>query len=248
MAVMFGSYALAWLHAASDASSFAGGGAGAATFASSASSYLPVLLASFAAYVLSDLGTAVYHWFVDNYTDSPTAVAFQGHHRQPWTITQREFANNMHKVFKPAALPASIIALFALTRLGGSGLSGPALEAFLSSFLLLVCMSQQFHAWAHAKRSDLHPLVLFLQEKGVLIWRKAHGAHHRPPFEGNYAIVSGLWNGPLDRSGFFRGLEKVAKAATGVEPRCWHPPAEGWEEDARPAGMTMSSDLDEDDE
>jgi ubiquitin-conjugating enzyme E2 variant len=247
MAVMLASYALAWLHAASDASG-GGGGGGLATLASSASSFAPVLLASLGAYVLSDLGTAVYHWFVDNYTDSPTAVAFQGHHRQPWTITQRQFANNMHKVFRPAALPASLIALLALTRAGGPGPAGPALEAFLSSFLLLVCMSQQFHAWAHAKRSDLPAAVLFLQERGVLIGRKAHGAHHRPPFEGNYAIVSGLWNGPLDRSGFFRGLENVAKAATGVEPRCWHPPAEGWEEDARPAGMTMSSDLDEDDE
>ena len=106
-------------------------------------------------------------------------------------------------------------------------------------------MSQQFHAWSHMKRSELHPAVLYLQERGVLIGRKAHGAHHRPNFEGNYAIVSGLWNKPLDGSGFFRGLEKVVAGVTGVEPRCWHAPEYGWAEEARPAGMTMSSDLDE---
>ena len=172
----------------------------------------------------------------------PPATLSQGHHQRPWTITQREFANNLHQVFKPAAAPAAVIALLALFR---AEPGGPGGEAFASSFLLLVCMSQQFHAWSHMKRSELHPLVLALQEKGVLIGRKAHGAHHRPNFEGNYAIVSGLWNKPLDGSGFFRGLEKVVASVTGVEPRCWHAPEYGWAEEARPAGMTMSSDLDE---
>jgi ubiquitin-conjugating enzyme E2 variant len=56
------------------------------------------------AYVLSDLGTAVYHWAVDNYGDGNTPLvgkqiaAFQGHHQRPWTITQREFCNNVHQV------------------------------------------------------------------------------------------------------------------------------------------------------
>ena len=42
----------------------------------------------------------------------------------------------------------------------------------------------------------------------MLISRKQHGAHHRAPFEGNYCIVSGWWNGILDKSRFFRKAEK----------------------------------------
>jgi hypothetical protein len=48
--------------------------------------------------------SGIYHWGVDNYGDGSTPVfgrqiaAFQGHHQRPWTITQREFANNMHQV------------------------------------------------------------------------------------------------------------------------------------------------------
>lgn len=67
-----------------------------------------VTAAVLASYVLSDLGTAVFHWGVDNYGDSGTAVlgkqiaAFQGHHQRPWTITQREFANNVHQVMPVA--------------------------------------------------------------------------------------------------------------------------------------------------
>ena len=47
---------------------------------------------------------AFYHFFVDNYGDGSTPVfggqiaAFQGHHQRPWTITEREFCNNVHKV------------------------------------------------------------------------------------------------------------------------------------------------------
>jgi len=41
---------------------------------------------------------------VDNYGSGATPIvgdqiaAFQGHHQRPWTITQRQFANNLHKV------------------------------------------------------------------------------------------------------------------------------------------------------
>ena len=63
-----------------------------------------VAVALFASYVLADLGTGVYHWGVDNYGDGNTPLfgrqiaAFQGHHQRPWTITQREFCNNVHQV------------------------------------------------------------------------------------------------------------------------------------------------------
>lgn len=264
-----------------------------------------------AAYVLSDLGTGIYHWSVDNYGDGNTPVfgrqiaAFQGHHQRPWTITQREFCNNVHQVrrgagagaggarcshacgcmwmhglrlaalvavvrtwhpqmhmqtcpparsqpacvqcarrrcgwpslffllpdraqvFKPATTPAALI-------LAGSTVAPLWLAVFCPSFLGLVCMSQQFHAWSHMKRSELPGAVVALQDAGLLIGRKAHGAHHRPNFEGNYCIVSGLWNNVLDESGFFRKLEELVLQLTGVEPRCWYPPETDWVEQVQP--------------
>jgi hypothetical protein len=248
--------------------------AGAAADIHSPGDAATVLGAVFAAYVLSDLGTAVYHWAVDNYGDGNTPVfgrqiaAFQGHHQRPWTITQREFCNNVHQVrtgeflmpvskmlmkqlgwryrpqqlqscracsavaeitaravrtaamvlcltsrrpsathacssvsrrairlivtlnasdvcsqsrclpprlplhtaglhttglhtagqqvFQPAMAPAAaIFALGPFVPLGA--------HAFMPSFLLLVCMSQQFHAWSHMKKSELPEVVVALQ-------------------------------------------------------------------------------------
>ena len=195
-----------------------------------------------AGYYAADFGTAVYHWSVDNYGSASTPIvggqieAFQGHHLKPWTITQRQFANNVHKIFAPS-IPVTLLGLALAPLTPGWA------DAFGATVVGLACMSQQFHAWAHAKKSDLPPLVLAAQDAGLLISRKAHGAHHRAPFEGNYAIVSGAWNAALDAGGdasFFRTLERAVAAATGVEPRCWHdpedydffPPEEVWEEEA----------------
>ena len=66
------------------------------------------------------------------------------------------------------------------------------------------------------------------QEGGKILSRKAHGAHHKAPFENNYAIVSGWWNPLLDAGGdgrnFWRKFEHFIKARTGAEPRCWYEP------------------------
>ena len=177
------------------------------------------------AWVLSDLGSGIYHWSVDNYGSGQTPLfggqiaAFQGHHQRPWTITEREFCNNVHKVFGPARVPAAVLFLASLVQPGNVTL------ASLAAFLFLVCMSQQFHAWSHMKKSELPAVVDAMQEWGLLISRRDHGSHHKAPFDGNYCIVSGLWNPILDQdgaeNGFFRSLERFVHGMTGVEPRCW---------------------------
>eukprot|EP00898_Chlorokybus_atmophyticus_P005804 jgi/Chlat1/6224/Chrsp44S05812 len=184
-----------------------------------------------AAYVLSDLASGIYHWSVDNYGSGATPIvggqiaAFQGHHKYPWTITRRQFANNVHKVCIPT-IPF-LLAFLALP------VSSPAANTFIATFVPLIVLSQQFHAWAHCRKSDLSPPVLWLQDRGLVVSRKAHGAHHRPPFEGNYSIVNGMWNDVLDRSGTFRRAEEWIHAKTGVRPRCWDDTPEQWLEDSK---------------
>ena len=189
------------------------------------------------AYLLADLGTGIYHWGVDNYGDGNTPVfggqiaAFQGHHQRPWTITEREFCNNVHKVFAPATPVAGVMWI-------GSCLHPGTWSVVASTFLFLACMSQQFHAWSHMKKSELPLLVDMAQEAGLLISRKDHGAHHKAPFDGNYCIVSGIWNPILDQGGdeksVFRALENFIFAVWSVEPRCWHPPDSQWCELEKP--------------
>lgn len=60
------------------------------------------------------------------------------------------------QVFKPAAPFAGLCLLL-------SPWMPAPVEVFLGIATWLTCMSQQFHAWSHMKKSDLHPVVDALQ-------------------------------------------------------------------------------------
>ena len=186
------------------------------------------------AYWTSDLGTGIFHWSVDNYGSKDTPLlggvidAFQGHHKYPWTITKRQFANNIHKTCL-APLVFTVPTLLFNDK--------PTDLVFVGVFTSLVVLSQQFHAWSHTKKSELPEIVMKAQDLGVFVSRRDHGQHHKSPFEGHYCIVSGYWNPILDNSGFFRKLEKVIYNQTGIAPRCWSDDVEFFVQEDAPEGF-----------
>lgn len=203
----------------------------AKSIAAAASSHiwLEPMLAGYIGYVLADLGSGVYHWGIDNYGDESTPIfgsqieAFQGHHRWPWTITRRQFANNLHalaRVISFTVLPFDLLC------------NDSTIHGFVSILAGCIMFSQQFHAWAHSTKSKLPPLVVALQDAGVLVSRSQHAAHHRPPYNNNYCIVSGVWNEFLDKQKVFEALEMILFFKLGVRPRSWSEPSSKWIEEA----------------
>ena len=187
--------------------------------------YLEVGVGAVAAWILADLATGVYHWGIDNYGDAATPVfgaqidAFQGHHQRPWTITKREFANNVHAIARPAGI---FLAPFLVLPSHAFG------DSCLALFLGLVVMSQQIHAFAHMKKSQLPASVVALQDRGVLLPRKMHGAHHKPPYDVNYCIVSGLWNPLLNETAVLKRAERLIYSRWHVAPRAWSETSHEW--------------------
>lgn len=176
------------------------------------------MTAAVGGYAILDLLSGVYHWGIDNYGSSTTPLVgkqiegFLGHHERPWTITHREFCNNVHTICKPAILVALL--MLALD---------PPLYAdiFVAVGTSMAILSQQFHSWAHTKKRDIPPVVAALQDAGLLVSPVEHCQHHKQPFNSNYCIVGGFWNQLLDTSGVFPAWEKVIYENTGVAPRCW---------------------------
>lgn len=187
----------------------------------------PVLAGS-VGYILADLGSGVYHWAIDNYGDGSTPMfgsqieAFQGHHKWPWTITRRQFANNLHALARAVTFTVLPIELVC---------NDPTLLGFLGVCSGCIMFSQQFHSWAHGTKSRLPPLVVALQDAGVLVSRSQHAAHHRPPYNDNYCIVSGAWNEFLDEHKVFQVLEMILYFKLGVRPRSWSEPNSDWLEE-----------------
>ena len=75
-------------------------------------------LAAVAGWLFADFATGIYHWAIDNFGDGSTPLVgkqiadFQGHHHQPWVITQRQFCNNIYRICIPAsAFMAAALAL-----------------------------------------------------------------------------------------------------------------------------------------
>lgn len=141
-------------------------------------------------------------------------AAFQGHHSAPWTITYREFCNNVSKLCLPFGV-WTIAAMQFIFHLG------PEARYFWTTFLVFEILSQEFHKWSHQLPSESPAWVNELQKLGLTIDRKPHSLHHKAPYEGNYCIISGVCNPYLDQSGFFRRLEHLVYRLNGVESNAW---------------------------
>jgi palmitoyl-[glycerolipid] 3-(E)-desaturase len=167
-------------------------------------------------YLFADFSSGVYHFLVDNYGNERTPVfgyqiaAFQGHHKSPWTITNRDFANNLFRLTIPTS--PQMLALLLLP-------VPPVLAAGLSSALFWIVASQELHKQAHMQRPSRYARIL--QSLGLAISSKGHGLHHASPFDGHYCMVSGVFNHVLDKTLFFRRLEVGIYKWNGVEPISW---------------------------
>uniref|UniRef100_A0A6U3VEP9 Lipid desaturase domain-containing protein n=1 Tax=Ditylum brightwellii TaxID=49249 RepID=A0A6U3VEP9_9STRA len=186
-----------------------------------ATTAVQTLLVTLSSWVLADLGSGILHWSVDNYGNGRTPImgniiaAFQGHHSAPWTITQREFGNNVHKLCIPFGIPTMALI---------STLAGPengSVTLFFTVFCALEILSQEFHKWSHMTKKEVPSWVNSLMDIGLTIGRVPHAQHHIAPYDGNYCIVSGLCNKSLDESGFFRRLEHIVYNLNGIESNAW---------------------------
>ncbi|KAL4619131.1 hypothetical protein ACB092_06G057700 [Castanea dentata] len=190
--------------------------------------WLEPILASLVGYILADLGSGVYHWGIDNYGSASTPIfgaqidAFQGHHKWPWTITRRQFANNLHALARAVTFTVLPMDLAS---------NDPIFLAFVGVCSGCIMFSQQFHAWAHTTKSRLPALVIALQDMGLLVSRSQHADHHRSPYNNNYCIVSGVWNEFLDKQQVFEALEMILFFKLGVRPRSWSDPSSDWTEE-----------------
>ncbi|CAH2077822.1 unnamed protein product [Thlaspi arvense] len=183
--------------------------------------WLEPALAGFVGYILADLVSGVYHWASDNYGDESTPLVgtliedSQSHHKWPCTITRRQFANNLHFLARGVTLTVLPLDL---------AFNDHVVHGFVSTFAFCVLFCQQFHAWAHGTKSKLPPLVVALQDMGLLVSRTHHVKHHRAPYSNNYCVVSGVWNKALDENNVFEAMEMVLYFQLGVRPRSWTDP------------------------
>ena len=61
--------------------------------------------------------------------------------------------------------------------------------------------------------------IQMLQDLWIVLPRRHHAVHHRPPFDKYYCITSGHLNAFLDGIGFWRRVEVIINTVFGAVPR-----------------------------
>ena len=86
--------------------------------------------------------------------------------------------------------------------------------------------AEEFHRWTHTPPSLLQPWQRKLQKAGVALPFQEHCAHHKPPFDKHYCILTGRLNGLLDSAPiyFWRRAEALVYRMNGQEPHSWEDP------------------------
>jgi len=161
-----------------------------------------------ACYLAADLLAGFWHWWEDRYASEAWPIVGryiagpnQLHHAQPQAFLDQSYWSRNSTTIVPAGIA------FALSW------PNPVCGVFA-----FVSQANEIHAWAHSK-GKLNPLIVTLQEIGLLQSPFHHAKHHKDPYSTRYCVMSDWCNPFLDRAGVWRNLEAMVAKATGIQAR-----------------------------
>ena len=177
---------------------------------------VPVFLAGVAA---ADFASGLVHWAADTWGSDDLPLVgrrllkpFRLHHIDPDDFLRRSFIDaNGDVAF--ATLPVLVALLVVPLDARPAGIG--ALFGF--GVCAIGMWTNQIHQWAHMPAPP--PVIRWLQDRGVLLDRRHHAAHHAGSYDRHYCITTGWCNAPLEAIGFFRTVEGLVSTVTGARPR-----------------------------
>jgi ubiquitin-conjugating enzyme E2 variant len=177
------------------------------------------------AMLFADFMSGLVHWLADTWGTLETPIvgnnfirSFREHHIDPVAMTRHDiFETNGDNAF------LTLLTLYFMCRREipyhrgiPDGWEYTQL-CFWTFSCLWVALTNQIHKWAHTYKPPA--FVVILQNCGLILSRKQHGIHHKPPFDKYYCITNGWMNKPLEIIHFWRGLERIISQLTGWKPR-----------------------------
>jgi ubiquitin-conjugating enzyme E2 variant len=171
------------------------------------------------AFPATDLLSGVVHWAADTWGSSATPLIgpkliapFREHHHDPQAILAHGFmAANGAACLLALPLAAGALALpVKRSAIAGAGL------AFVWGLLFFAALTNQFHAWAHARTPPR--LVAWLQRRRLILEPVHHAVHHTAHLK-HYCVTSGWLNPWLEANRVFPRLERLVTTLTGRRPR-----------------------------
>jgi sterol desaturase/sphingolipid hydroxylase (fatty acid hydroxylase superfamily) len=158
-------------------------------------------------WLLADLLTGAFHWWEDRCGREdwpiigPWLIAPNRlHHSAPLAFTRHGFwARNGAAILAALAAGAALIMAF-----------GP--HVWIASLALGGALANEVHRFAH-QPSSAPKWFRVLQETGFVQSPKGHAAHHRPPQDVSFCVLSDWLNPVLEATGFWRLAERLLERA-----------------------------------
>jgi ubiquitin-conjugating enzyme E2 variant len=149
-------------------------------------------------FIYADVYSAVLHAFFDKEESvrlpalGKSAHGFQMHHDHPLASTRDQ---GLYRLFSDTVKAQWLAFGSALMLAQHTVLTG---QLLVLKWLMCAYGTQLGHYWSHVHPDDRPLYVRILQRCHVLLPQKHHSAHHRPPYNKHFGIVSGLCNPVLD--------------------------------------------------
>lgn len=172
-----------------------------------------VLVQLLAGWMVADFGSGVIHWAQDRYGSprwrwvGPIVRDTIRHHRKP-----RGFLSQPVLVRSGRMIGLAVF-------MGGIFLLAGMPAAFTLSLVTGIALSNEIHAAAHARASDLPAWVRGLQARGLIQSPQHHAAHHRALKNVHFCTLTDWTNPALERVRFWRRLEALMRMGGGIRTR-----------------------------
>ena len=164
----------------------------------------------------ADFFGGLFHWAEDTYGSEDTPLwgrlfvtANKVHHDRPAEMIKIHWLRNNAIIF---IFCGSVVVLV--------WLAGAMTWQFLL-FAIVAAFNQQAHRFSHTPHQRLPVIVRLLQRARILQDARHHWGHHRVDSDSHYCVLTPVLNPVLDRSGFWRGLERMLWPLLGA-PRLHH--------------------------
>ena len=165
-------------------------------------------------YLLADFIGGLFHWAEDTLGSeaspiwgkvfvSPNVI----HHDEPRRMNKIPwYINNIANVLGAA----TVVALF---------WAFGALSWQVWVIALIGACNQQVHRFSHAPSLRLPAPIRWMQRVGLIQGARHHWKHHTEPHLTNYCVLTHWLNPLLDRTGFWRALERIFVPVFGAPRR-----------------------------
>jgi len=178
--------------------------------------------------IFADFMSGVVHWAADTWGSLEVPLvgntfirSFREHHLAPTAMCDHDVIETNGDTVMLTIPVLLLVSLKDMIAHSPDGIVAAHSDVFRSAFWLTTCIgvtfTNQFHKWAHMNK--LPPMVEFLQSYWIILPKRIHNIHHRPPFDSNYCITNGWLNPLLNAFGFWRHAERVITFITGWIPR-----------------------------